>query len=58
MARIYGDKVLQASDQNVRVIGDAIQRTAHDEGVDPGADGVVDVGRWLGVNFFGSPGVQ
>ena len=22
------------------------------------ADGVVDVGRWLGVNFFGSPGVQ
>jgi GWxTD domain-containing protein len=22
------------------------------------ADGVIDVGRWLGVNFFGSPGVQ
>jgi GWxTD domain-containing protein len=21
-------------------------------------DGVIDVGRWLGVNFFGSPGVQ
>ena len=22
------------------------------------ADGVIDVGRWLGVNFFGAPGVQ
>ncbi len=22
------------------------------------ADGVIDVGRWLGVNFFGSSGVQ